>query len=699
MSVQAAATSVTVFGGGVAGLTAAHELAERGLRVLLVDPALPLANDTAKLSTFELEEAEGEERRYDIAAGEQGPFYVRPCDRHLLDSLRRIPLEPGSSRSVADSLVKSRLRALSGGALEPLLLLPRSVSNASELYVELRQLLASSFSTLDVQMLFVRALRYVTSCSARRAKDCQTASLVDYLSGVPSQAGLPAFQMSDSALARIARESLLVSGVEAERVDARCALNALLQLHTATLSTDGSAGGALPGSIEDTWLRSWRQHLQGLGVRFERGTLKALSLPPGGKRVQAEVHWHGAAPPEEIFPSDYQLIATDVVTAERVTRPLKSELGVIDALQGLTTVLSGDPRKPSRSRHVARDPSALSELGSRPWDRLKAVPHVDFFLSKPVPELDGCTYLVDAEWSIECTSMPVPEHLHARAAERPTCVVRAKLWSFTVADGSWTAQRLAHDAWHQIEQALAPNAILEKPLAYRVDERLEPGSGALSVYRRAWFAPIAGDWDRRPDGEPRAAVEGSPQPASPQLWSDGGYLVHHGSLIFAGPYLRTFTRSSDAESANESARHAVNAILAHRASLGIAHDSARGEPSPARCQSWNPELHEPAPLQAAKQLDEQLSAQGLPHLFDLLGLELLPRLASQSGPPDDQLLRLLALFDGFTASAAEARPEGATTNKSSILDALKNIRRYLEQQTQKGAGVASGDPQTSKSTE
>jgi hypothetical protein len=147
---------------------------------------------------------------------------------------------------------------------------------------------------------------------------------------------------------------------------------------------------------------------------------------------------------------------------------------------------------------------------------------------------------------------------------------------------------IAHDGWSP-----------PRPIAYHVDDDMlygEDGEGPgehpvenLSPYP----VNLAGDWDNRPGN-----VDGN------------AYEIFHG-LVLAGSYVKTRTRLTTMESANESARRAVNAIL---------QDFHAGE-VPDRCQLWDPEQNEIDDLQILKDIDAQLVGKGAPHLFEILGLE------------------------------------------------------------------------------
>lgn len=92
-------TSVALLGGGVGGLTAAHELAERGIKVTVYEMhdvfggkarSMPVPNS-------------GKDGRKDLP-GEHGFRFFPNFYRHLTDTMERIPYE---QRTVGDNLVEA----------------------------------------------------------------------------------------------------------------------------------------------------------------------------------------------------------------------------------------------------------------------------------------------------------------------------------------------------------------------------------------------------------------------------------------------------------------------------------------------------------------------------------------------------------------------------------------------------------------
>src|SRR5215212_7905766 len=100
---------VAVLGGGVAGLTAAHELAERGFEVTVYEARDALGGKARSMPV----PGSGTNGRPDLPA-EHGFRFFPGFYRHLPDTMGRIPHAPGS---VADRLVPATriLLARAGG--------------------------------------------------------------------------------------------------------------------------------------------------------------------------------------------------------------------------------------------------------------------------------------------------------------------------------------------------------------------------------------------------------------------------------------------------------------------------------------------------------------------------------------------------------------------------------------------------------
>jgi hypothetical protein len=140
------------------------------------------------------------------------------------------------------------------------------------------------------------------------------------------------------------------------------------------------------------------------------------------------------------------------------------------------------------------------------------------------------------------------------------------------------------------------------PLCYHFDQNVifEPDRKGVSQNLSPYLINRPREWAKRPGKLPPSE--------SPQR----GYELQNVSWALAGTYMKTHTRLTTMEAANESARHAVNAILHDQKTLGD------------RCMIWNPEDFELPELNDLKALDERLFRDGYPHMVEILGLDDIP---------------------------------------------------------------------------
>jgi hypothetical protein len=90
----------------------------------------------------------------------------------------------------------------------------------------------------------------------------------------------------------------------------------------------------------------------------------------------------------------------------------------------------------------------------------------------------------------------------------------------------------------------------------------------------------------------------------------------------AGTYMATYTRLTTMEAANESGRHAVNAILQALKALLVEEGkellfNGQGKLYGDECRIWDPEDNELADLGTLKELDQALMREELPHILDI----------------------------------------------------------------------------------
>lgn len=211
-----------------------------------------------------------------------------------------------------------------------------------------------------------------------------------------------------------------------------------------------------------------------------------------------------------------------------------------------------------------------------------------------------------------------------------------------------TQQGIAELTWMQIDAA-TPTVLanqLPPPRYFHIDAHLlfvrdaqptvDPPLDAGQIVRNtAPFLinrPISNgwyEWDMRPG---TVHLYDEPASSNPLPGRDHVDLHEHfGRWVVAGNHTKTFTRMSTMESANESARHAVNSILEHLATRDPKNDVRTVNPSYEGHRSagvlmgdpapiWDMERHEIPDMAFWRRVDERLLAAGLPHMSDILEL-------------------------------------------------------------------------------
>jgi hypothetical protein len=425
--------------------------------------------------------------------------------------------------------------------------------------------------------------------------------------------------------------------------------------------------GTLNAPTTEAWFVPWRARLEALGVELVEGRLLRIEETSGSVRCWVARGDERAKILDE--ETDYVVVATDLVTAERVTAGLPA-VGVPGGLRGYATLVP--PATGRAGAAIERDPTR--EIGIRPWDRLQTLSGIQYFFETSVSLFEGYLYFTDAPWALSAIGS------HQLWRRRPDLrrdgyagVLSVDVGAFRVPSGgpitgersAWrcSRQEVADEVLRQIRAALPVGCRMPAPLWYHVDDHLVLGEDGVINNDAPYLIPIKGDWRNRPGSDPWKPTRGGPAiaprpPLAPGVWQapQGGYLVHWDRLVFAGVYVRTFTRMTTMEAANESARHAVNAILDH-ALARRGHGSPLGE----HCRIWDPEEHEHPAFEPLKKLDETLFQLGLGHPLDVLG--------------PASLASLRGLVPALDGEAPAGEPGGART----LYAALSRVRRAMDE--------------------
>ncbi len=164
---------VVVLGGGVAGLTAAMELLERGIEVDVYE-ALEIPGGKARSMVIERPSQAG-------LPSEHGFRFFPGFYRHVIDTMKRIPTVDG--RSVADNLVAAEYGMFAREGADPVIvpaISPRSLHDVIETLHGLMGI-KTDLSTADIEFFAGKLWQIMTSCGDRRLEEYEEQSWADFI--------------------------------------------------------------------------------------------------------------------------------------------------------------------------------------------------------------------------------------------------------------------------------------------------------------------------------------------------------------------------------------------------------------------------------------------------------------------------------------------------------------------------------------
>lgn len=591
--------------------------------------------------------------------GEHGYRFFPSFYRNLFDTMRRTPLydEYGdeTGRTAFDNLVPTQALNVVIDQDVGYARIPRQKPQS---FAELRGILQGFFEKLDFDpkdiLLFeARLLKFVTSSRRRLQDEVEKKSWEDYL-------GVKDFSPKFQSFLRNAPKALVA--MASDEIDARTHGVATIQLLLDQLGTGQYADLTLNGPTSLAWLRPWKDYLRRQGVDFFVGSLTKVEVveEAGRRRLRPVFNGQGhpflrdefKAPALEPVPEGGEKLGNDhdyVVFA----LPLETLWGVIEASPGVTAAdLTGDLAAVDKwRRNIADEVSDVTgqrlprlweidmprmAATRRPIGPFRDFAGIQFFFRNGYRVVaDGHSYFLNTHWGLSSITQPTYWRVRRVLSQH------GYLSALSIDIGDWytpgqiqkaaihaSPQEIADETWMQIRQNL-PSALRDEmspPNWYHLDRYLHFEADGTFRHNGAPFLinrPRDNAW--RPGvevPEPLPGVPGTdrpdPEPPIDELAKVGGgirYQMSREGWFVAGPHMRTFTHMTTMESANESARHAVNALLHAHASR------AGGKMLGEFCRVWSPEecgLEDVAPL---RELDRQLVARKLPHFIEILGFD------------------------------------------------------------------------------
>src|ERR671916_1288517 len=263
-----------VLGGGVAGMSAAHELAERGFDVVVFE-ARSAAGGKARSFPFPGSASQGRPP----LPGEHGFRFFPGFYRHLPHSMRRTPYG-GDGGNVFKNLVTAtevQIARADGRELVSPAHLPRDLRDLDKAFRFLIDYAGSvGIAPWDAAHFVDRLLLLLTSCEERRFAQFENQSWWQF-SGAATRGGAYAKYLADGLTRTLV-------AARAREMSARTGGYILLQLLFDMVNPAGQTDRVLNGPTSDVWIDPWVEHLRGHGVELRlRHQVQAIHCE--GRRV------------------------------------------------------------------------------------------------------------------------------------------------------------------------------------------------------------------------------------------------------------------------------------------------------------------------------------------------------------------------------------------------------------------------------
>ena len=536
-----------VIGGGVAGMSAAHELALRDDFDVVVYELRSIAGGKAR----SMPAKPGTGARGPLP-GEHGFRFFPGFYRHVTHTMSRIPY-PGQAGGVLDNLVSATEVQLAQEEGRNELVTPAHFPVSTSDWRATLGFAAEYAINLGIpvaeQVHFVTLLNNLLSaCEERRFEQYENQSWWEFSGAERRSEGYRKF------LADGLTRSLVAA--RAREMSARTGGYILLQLLQDMAKPRGQVDRVLKGPTNDMWIDPWLRELERLGVDY-RLSHRVEAIAGSGDRATG-ISGHALTPAGE--PGTAFEDQADFYVAAVPVEVLREQIAMDD---------------------LKRTSPALAAL-----DRLvvRWMNGIMFYLKQDVPLVHGHSIYIDSPWALTSIS---------QRQFWPRVDIRGLgdgsvggILSVDISDwdtpGEHTAagkparrctrEQVASEVWAQLKAALndRTEVLSDSNLAdWFLDPAIVHPNPTEAMNLEPLLVNTAGSWSIRPEAE----------------------LPEIDNLFLASDYVRTFTDLATMEGANEAARRAVNAILDASGSDG------------ERCGVWR--LSEPGgvPFKAARAAD------------------------------------------------------------------------------------------------
>lgn len=539
---------VIILGGGVAGMSAAHELIERGFAVEVYER---LAIPGGKARSVPVPDSATDGRK--PLPGEHGFRFFPGFYTHIIDTMRRIPYK-NNKNGVFDNLVHTTQTGLAQYGKPPVVLDAQVPWSLKGLQKMLRAIKNIDVPNNERDFFGKRLWQLMTSSDPRRLAEYEQLGWWEFLEADSKSTAYQnffAYGLSRSLVA-----------AQADAVSTYTMGDIILQLMFDIVDPTSDFDRLLNGPTNDVWLDPWREFLVNSGVLYHNNATLKNFKTTDGKISCATIEMDGQ---QFDAKGDYFIAALPV----EIISPLISE-----------DMLKIDPTL-GHLRTLAPNTEWMNGL--------------QIFLKRDVGLVHGHVNVVDSTWAVTCISQrqfwsqefPFPDF--GDGAVQGILSVVISDWNREGVLGrtarASTKEQIFQEIWEELKRSfnIGGKVVLKNEDVH------------------SWFLDPDIIFENGPD-DPDPEKKQNTEPLLVNLVNTWGLrpeaYTRIPNFFLASDYVRTNTDLASMEAANEAARRAVNCII------DVSGAKMRS------CKIWP--LHKPAIFEFWRSHDLTRFEKGLP---------------------------------------------------------------------------------------
>jgi uncharacterized protein with NAD-binding domain and iron-sulfur cluster len=499
--------TVIILGGGVAGMSAAHELAERGFKVKVYERQ-PLYSG-------------GKARSVDVPGtasptgkclpGEHGFRFFPGFYRHVTDTMKRIPVA-GNLEGVFSNLVPTQRVVLARFGKPPVISIINFPKSLDDLKVALEAVTHSDtgLTKQDAALFADKLWQLMTSCYERRNSEYERVGWWQFMEADSQSDAFRQYFVGGITRTLVAAQP--------KEVSSKTGGDILLQLLFLMGNPKAYPDRVLNGPTNHAWLDHWNYHLKNLGVEYysdhrairintNNGQISSVDFKNGDLTVQVTGDYFISAVPVEAM---RELLNDELLRLDPTLSSIRELADDTAWMTGIQLYLNEDV--PIAKGHVMYTDS--------PW-ALTSISQVQFWDDFNI--CDCWNGDVKGILSVDISDWDNPGLNGKKAKECSEEEIKAEVWL-------------------QLKKSLMINdrCMLRDDMlvTWYLDRDIVFPDGSASINEEPLLVNKINTWPLRPQAYTGIA-----------------------NFFLASDYIRTYTDLATMEGANEAARRAVNAII------------------------------------------------------------------------------------------------------------------------------------------